>query len=676
MFPRHYSDEQLLAHLDGELSGWVKRRIQGHLDSCWSCRARQAELEQQIYAVTSTFEERNFPRPDWVAESKRRFLGWEQRFEQSTFPPDQAQTRPQTFRVRVVAIAATVIVCAGILATRSYFRRPALRSAEVMARTRGAEFELSREPVHQAFRLEIVQVRPSRVRRSSRLEVWSDANRARFASRWQENGTLKYATCRAGGGREYVHKPESITSPSKQFPLAALADSGLDPQQIEAGFLHWLESRRWRLLSFAEDVAFFAGQGGVAMLVEQLQSADRRPVFRLTARRRTTRLTAELMIQVDADRYWPQLQRIRFETPERAVELELIAERMEIFTPGQLSPAVFEPDVRFVPPPHGSSRPLVPRAPVEPAKPLPSLPLSEVELTAREIEVRYALHRLGACLGEPIEVARATSGRFVVRGLSETELRKHELSDALRDLPFVDVEVRTVAEAVAAQQRSQNASAGAEIPEETTKVPSPTLPIEEALVRYYKQLIPATEVPARVAVLANEVTSLSDAILAHAWALRRLGTEFPLGKTRMPRGASRWLLEDMLREHAAALREKAEQAQSALAPVFSALGADSRPTAPSGLEIDPGWPDVSLDLLKTAERTGHLIRGLFIGAGLPDEQRHYASQHLLAEFSRLREIVKTLETLVASGSPDVPNRQALEARPKSSAAREEERNKP
>lgn len=44
----HISDQDLIRSLDGELTGREASRVQGHLEACWTCRARQSELNRTI----------------------------------------------------------------------------------------------------------------------------------------------------------------------------------------------------------------------------------------------------------------------------------------------------------------------------------------------------------------------------------------------------------------------------------------------------------------------------------------------------------------------------------------------------------------------------------------------------------------------------------------------------
>src|SRR5215470_17007238 len=47
-FDSHISDHQLLSEADGELSPREAKRVERHLASCWTCRARKQEIENTV----------------------------------------------------------------------------------------------------------------------------------------------------------------------------------------------------------------------------------------------------------------------------------------------------------------------------------------------------------------------------------------------------------------------------------------------------------------------------------------------------------------------------------------------------------------------------------------------------------------------------------------------------
>src|SRR5262249_32871710 len=84
--------------------------------------------------------------------------------------------------------------------------------------------------------------------------------------------------------------------------------------------------------------------------------------------------------------------------------------------------------------------------------------VSEADLVSAEVQAWETLHRLGALLGEPVEVARNASHRVEVRGLASSVERKQAIVDAVSAIPLVSVDVRTVDEALAAKRAHASAS--------------------------------------------------------------------------------------------------------------------------------------------------------------------------------------------------------------------------
>ena len=119
--------------------------------------------------------------------------------------------------------------------------------------------------------------------------------------------------------------------------------------------------------------------------------------------------------------------------------------------------------------------------------------VSEADVIAAEVQAWEALHRLGALLGEPVEIVRAPSSpRVEVRGLASTQERKQAIVDAVSAIPLVTVDVRTVAEALAAKPKlhaalpSSPSHATSSTPDEPTpdgSTPNQPAPNETTLVQ-------------------------------------------------------------------------------------------------------------------------------------------------------------------------------------------------
>src|SRR5439155_15740867 len=71
--------------------------------------------------------------------------------------------------------------------------------------------------------------------------------------------------------------------------------------------------------------------------------------------------------------------------------------------------------------------------------------------------------------------------------------------------------------------------------------------------------------------LSNQAVDLSLAASAEAAELRRLAERYPPGKTKDLNPTSRWLLEVMVREHAAELNSQLDRSHASLMPVLTAI---------------------------------------------------------------------------------------------------------
>src|SRR5260370_6457921 len=139
---KHCSDEQLLAHSDGELqlvrSAWVKR----HLNLCWDCRARLHELESQTQLIAKTLRDDRIIDPDRISRAKARFLAWQLRTEKElATAPDPLLPSAPSMRNRLLAGAcslALLLVLAGSLKVSRRDQDP----FEILARSEKVQEDL------------------------------------------------------------------------------------------------------------------------------------------------------------------------------------------------------------------------------------------------------------------------------------------------------------------------------------------------------------------------------------------------------------------------------------------------------------------------------------------------------------------------------------------------------
>lgn len=272
-------------------------------------------------------------------------------------------------------------------------------------------------------------------------------------------------------------------------------------------------------------------------------------------------------------------------------------------------------------------------------------------LAAAEVAARVALHRLGADLGEPIEVAQQPD-RIDARGLAETVERKQELLDALQGLPLVRAEIKTVAEAAMenAQQKGHETGVKTASSASPVEVATGRFPLQAALRKYFMETAQTAEPEAvrhQVDEFAGRVLGFSSGAMARAWALRRLAERYTAAEVARLSLESQRQLESVIRNHVAALRRRVDDSRDWLRPMLESLGDDSR----LSVELKPGWPDdwpgFAQAVFIAAQQLDRLTDGLFAGAGAPGQNTNQQARTLLASLQELDAQLERLEARVA-----------------------------
>jgi hypothetical protein len=324
-----------------------------------------------------------------------------------------------------------------------------------------------------------------------------------------------------------------------------------------------------------------------------------------------------------------------------------------------------------------------------PSTPIPRAPTAASLSTAgaagsiaAEMKVHYALHRVKACLGEPIELVRDLSGRIEVRGLAATRERKEELLAALQGLPHVTANIQVIEGAVKAAPSSLPQLSSEEIRQEAAsseehliQVRTARLPIQDQLERYFTEQEneptagkrQAGEKPAhlsvRMAEFSNQVVALSDAALAEAWALRRLAEKYPRLKSDDLPPATRWLLEVMVRDHITDLRTQIDRSRMLLEPVLTSIAeksegtVDTKETQPSDAlsGTDSVWTAEVLRLFSTVKHIQQVTAWLLAGGALPAGPEENPIVNVLAAFHQAESELANFERRVAREFSSRPN---------------------
>jgi len=400
---KHYSDEELLSCLDGEISRRKRKRINQHLEFCWACRSRQAEIEKQIQTVSALVQELPV-HSDWHRAARENIALFQSQFEVEI----TAGGRFRFFRkvwIPVAAAAACAIVF--ILLLLRIPKAPAVTASLVLTRTEVAEAKMAREPIHQIFEVKEIQIQPKGPTRQSQLEIWSDGPTNRFASKWTAGGSLKHAIW-STKNQSFVYSSNKLQSfASRRLTQQSASFIRADPdfQSLEAQFISWLENRPWKPIVLLADKSLWQGDGAI-LQVQRLSARQ----LRLRVRKARAGMELELVALVEAGNPVPKIQRLHLEKAGRVIEIELSSEKTEMEP--VFVPAIFYPDRTVLPfkmnPPENDSLP--PPGPIATDHSEPPISQEEVDRIVRTVEAHYILHLAGACKGKPVTVSQEGGG--------------------------------------------------------------------------------------------------------------------------------------------------------------------------------------------------------------------------------------------------------------------------
>jgi hypothetical protein len=608
----HPSDEELLACLDGELDERAAARVRAHLDTCWRCRGRRDRFDRTIAAfVDVRLEDRarrtGFPpsatlllsaRLDAVDAKMEKRSVWTRLFWRARLT---ARTWPSPARLAQVSVA----VLTAVLIVLSIGREPAVSAQELLARTVAAQ-EARLRPVVQPVVYQRLQVSrraagAGGTRETHQTwEIWSDTTHGRYRERV---GAFAPIVERAAPDASACSAPAAEPTPIRELE-SILCANGLQAAQplSAAAFRDW--RGRVRNASDRVNTQPLDGERQAMVLRTSLGDRDRQP----------NRIReAELVVR--ADDWHPLVQRFVVQgSAHQADSGHVDSGQGDRRHDGASQSGAMQSDATHRDTTLGDaaqgdadlvsyelrelSFEVVPLATVAPTffdaprdttavpAPAPAVEaVSEADLVSAEVQAWEALHRLGALLGEPVEVARGSSHRVEVRGLASSEERKQAIIEAVGAIPLVTVDVRTVDEALAAKRAhsgtasatpvalppgpivfpSASASASAapaDGGDASTMIQTGVLPIQPLLDAYLPTPQDRTQA-------ATDVVTLSRGAMSQAWALERLA-RFTLGlDAAAVRPSTRRTLERVALELAQATVEKLDALERRVTPIVS-----------------------------------------------------------------------------------------------------------
>ncbi len=517
-----------------------------------------------------------------TAEAREAFLAWKAKYEM-----DATRKRSRLRHLLFWPVGAVVAcaVAALILVPRTTNHKPALpTAAEVLQGVRGFQNELRQKTgtLHQVVRVDVVQSRPTARRSSARVEIWSDRAGGRYASRWLDEGkSLKYAVWRWPGRAPYVYAAAGSTL--RVAHLFQPVPDDLTVESLERAFFDWLSSKDWQV---AADFSEAVTRDGTRLQVERLASGD----LLLKAFRAGTSLRVEFRMEVEAGTYRPRLQVMRLETAERALELRVACDGLEVLLQPRVDAAVFEPDRLTA---------TVPPAPPSVAGEAPSAAAPEENI---EVEILYAVHRVHACVEGNVQISPAAGGVIEVRAIVGSEARRAQLAETLQQVGAgrLRADIQVVGSGRGGPERVH-----------------PLLPAEgvETINRLYLE----------------------------ALALVRLAERFGPGQGTHLALGQRKLVESMVREHVAALREGSQAALGQVESLLASLG--GVPEGVAGLPAPTDWAAAVSGIFHTLDQADNLIDVP------PEVERKQAAARLLSALATLQQRISQLDGLLNAAQP-------------------------
>jgi hypothetical protein len=233
----------------------------------------------------------------------------------------------------------------------------------------------------------------------------------------------------------------------------------------------------------------------------------------------------------------------------------------------------------------------VPVRPAVPSRPAAITPRPSASISD-ELEVLAALHKIGADLGDPIQVTLA-DGKVSVEGAGVGADRQRQIHAMLDTNPNVVVKF---SEPVP----SGGIPAAAGSSAQAAAPPEPRLEARlEALAGGHSQW----------QELSSRLLDANEAAMARAYALRALAQRFPQGGAPLS-PAETQTLKTLVAEHVIAMAGQVNAMESSLGPVLAGLGASIPKPAPAAHFAD--WQTASEETFQ-ASRREELLISLLLG---------------------------------------------------------------
>jgi hypothetical protein len=265
---------------------------------------------------------------------------------------------------------------------------------------------------------------------------------------------------------------------------------------------------------------------------------------------------------------------------------------------------------------------------------LQELPASAEELDRTEVEVEWVLHRLGLCLDGTVRTEREGNG-VTVSGSVETSADREELARELSAIRHVKFEVRAVEES-AKEDGSVLAAQG-----------SPTIVVRDMRPPLEGQMTGDRSLAAD----SREVVSLSEAVMAEAWALRHVAERYPDRRFGELGRKEQQLLSAILREHSIELEAKSARLATKLSSLPNVSLLQARIPAsdlPEEVVTQTNWNEMCQELFRQTAAVNETLHAVFAGTETVEAKLDIPLSRAMGNLSLLQVQARTLRRLPAA----------------------------
>jgi len=568
----HPTREMLLLLVDGELPTKEAEQLDAHLEACWPCRAKTQKIQRAIGDIIE-FDDRVLipslvPPKGWhsfdrrlselAAASGKQSLGSRLIGSLGRFVPFRYRLGfPRLLSPTPIRNVINVFLGVAILALAIRFSyEPTVSASQFIERSIEAEVlqvgSTSNPVHHQKLRITRKEARGGH---ALEIDIWRDANNTRVRQFIADS--KKVVQIAHDTSKEI--KPDVDDQDLMMDLKSVLEANHMDPTRplSATSYKSWHNTLRGQ----RDEIIKLKDQSGLNVV--SLNTVLSSPV--------THGQISEATLTVRAENWLPIELRFTVNADGGSRVYEVIQTVSEVLSLDKVDSTIFRderiPDLSDNKKFHNR------KAELPHSAALRTDPGYLPNTTELEVEALRLLHEAGADLGEQITVRRSAGGQLEIVGVVESEKRKREIIDAFALLagnPDVQIEIRTVAEAVADQQKKIRPRVSGAVAEEQIQIMSESIAAAPELREMFNRDDQMRDFAARVVGRSRNAMS-------HIYAIKRLLAQFDsesLAKLT-PLSKEKWL--ELVRAHARAYQSEISLLRRELRPVFAASAASASP---------------------------------------------------------------------------------------------------